>query len=88
VDAFGNLWVAAHPKMLVFLDHAKDGSNRSPSEVLKITISEDGSTGTVEQVYVNDGDPLSGSSVATVFDNKILVGGVFDDGVLVGKIKN
>ena len=37
----------------------------------------------VNQVYLNDGNPLSGSSVAAPYKGKIYVGGVFDDGVLV-----
>jgi hypothetical protein len=36
-------------------------------------------------VYLNDGNPLSGSSVAAPYKGKIYVGGVFDDGVLVLK---
>lgn len=81
-DIEGNLWVGAHTKMLVFLGHSKDANKRSPSEVLKISFPK-GQKEVVTQVYLNDGNPLSGSSVAAPYKGKIYVGGVFDDGVLV-----
>ncbi len=81
-DEEGNLWVGAHPKMLAFLSHAKNAAKRSPSEVLKITFPK-GKKAIVNQMYLNDGNPLSGSSVAVPYNGKLFVGGVFDDGVLV-----
>lgn len=81
-DTEGNLWVGAHAKMLVFLGHSKDAKKKSPSEVLKISFPK-GQKEVVTQVYLNDGNPLSGSSVAAPYKGKIYVGGVFDDGVLV-----
>jgi arylesterase/paraoxonase len=83
-DEEGNLWVGAHSKMLAFLSHAKNEINRSPSEVLKISFPKN-QAAKVEQIYLNDGNPLSGSSVAAPYNGKIYVGGVFDDGVLVLK---
>lgn len=68
--------------MFVFLGHSKDANKRSPSEVLKISFPN-GQKEVVTQVYLNDGNPLSGSSVAAPYKGKIYVGGVFDDGVLV-----
>ncbi|MFM7090001.1 MAG: SMP-30/gluconolactonase/LRE family protein [Bacteroidota bacterium] len=81
-DSDGNLWVGAHTKMLAFLGHAKDANKRSPSEVLKISFPKDQKE-VVTQVYLNDGNPLSGSSVAAPYKGKIYLGAVFDDGVLV-----
>jgi len=86
-DTEGNLWVGAHAKMLVFLGHSKDANKRSPSEVLKISFPK-GQKEVVTQVYLNDGNPLSGSSVAAPYKGKIYVGGVFDDGVLVLQNQN
>ncbi|HRF40650.1 MAG TPA: SMP-30/gluconolactonase/LRE family protein [Saprospiraceae bacterium] len=81
-DEEGNLWIGAHPKLLMFLGHSKDPAKRSLSQVLQIQL-QNPEQPVVKQVYLNDGNPLSGSSVATVWKNKLLVGGVFDDGVLV-----
>lgn len=81
-DEEGNLWVGAHPKMLMFLGHSQDPAKRSLSQVLQIQL-QNPEQPVVKQIYLNDGNPLSGSSVAAVWKNKLLVGGVFDDGVLV-----
>ena len=80
-DTEGNLWVGAHPKLLKFLSHAKDESKLSPSQVLKINL-EDTAHPIVSEIYINNGIPLSGSSVAAIYKDNLLVGGVFDDGVL------
>jgi arylesterase / paraoxonase len=84
-DSDGNLWTGAHPKLLQFLSHSKDSLKRSPSQVLKIDV-QDLNVPIVTQVYLNDGNPLSGSSVATVYKDRLLIGGVFDDGVLQVKM--
>jgi arylesterase / paraoxonase len=80
-DADGNLWVGAHPKLLKFLSHAKDSQKRSPSQALKINL-QNLEKPEITEMYVNDGNPLSGSSVTAVYKNILLLGGVFDDGVL------
>lgn len=33
---------------------------------------------TVDEIYLNNGEPLSGSGVAAVFGDTILIGSVFD----------
>ena len=82
VDPTGNLWVGCHPKMLAFAAHAKNGAKRSPSQVLMIQPNDgDFSKSTITEVYLNDGNPLSGSSAATIDGNVLLIGTVFDDGV-------
>ena len=80
VDENGDLWLGAHPQLLKFAAHAKDKDKRSASEVLKVTIS-DGSYD-VKTVYRNTGQPLSGSSVAAVKVNRLLIGSVFDPMIL------
>jgi arylesterase / paraoxonase len=80
LDEAGNLWVGAHPKLVDFLRHARDAEHRSPSQVLKLVPRGDGDYG-VEEVYLNGGRPLSGSSVAAVCGGVLLIGSVFE-GVL------
>jgi arylesterase/paraoxonase len=82
VDDEGNLWIASHPKMLKFIGHAKDSINKSPSQVFKLTPATNGTDYTVEEVYLNEGEQLSGSSVAVQYKNELLVGVVFDHKVL------
>lgn len=86
IDGMGHLWVGAHPKMLAFMGHVKSAEKRSPSQVLKIEFHNPTAPAKVEEIYLNDGDPLSGSSVAAVYQGYLLLGTVFEDGVLVGKM--
>jgi len=87
VDSKGHLWIACHPKTLRFLKHVKKASERSPSAVLEV-IYQPQYSGKFSQnlQYLNDGDPLSGSSVAAVYDRKqgktVLVGSVFESKIL------
>ena len=76
-------WSAgAHPNLLRFAAYAKGKKETAPSEVLKITYRAEGDYD-LEQVYVGDGSEMSGSSVAAIFGNLILVGNVKDDKFLV-----
>jgi arylesterase/paraoxonase len=81
LDESGDLWIGCHPKLLAFLAHSKDHTKLSPSEVIKISLENDKPT--LESVYLNDGSPLSGSSVGAVWRNKMLIGSVFGDKVLL-----
>jgi arylesterase/paraoxonase len=73
-DSDGTLWVGAHPKMLTFVGHSKDADKLSPSQVLNI----DPVTGNVEEIFLSDGSDISGSSVAAKYNQRLLIGAVFD----------
>ncbi|MCP4003450.1 MAG: hypothetical protein GY725_04565 [bacterium] len=80
IDATGALWIGAHPKTLDFLAHAGDPDALSPSQALRITPDEIHSI--VDEVYLDDGSQLSGSSVAARRGERLLIGQVFGDGIL------
>lgn len=82
VDPQGNLWVAAHPKLLTFVAHSKNPKLLSPSQVFHIVFTGVSSY-EVNEVLLDDGSHLSGSSVAVKHKNNLFVGSVFDDHVLV-----
>ena len=85
LDNEGNLWLGCHPKLLAFLSHAKDSTALSPSQILKIKYESKGKF-TAEELYLNDGKPISGSSVGAVYQNNILlIGSVFERKILVGR---
>jgi arylesterase/paraoxonase len=84
-DGQGNLWVGCHPQMLAFVAHAKDVNKRSSSQVLKISYAGKKKY-QLEEIYMNDGNPISGSSVGAVYGNQMLVGAVFDSKVLLAKL--
>ena len=76
VDSVGDLWVGAHPKLLKFTGHAKDSTKLSPSEVLQIHLQANGIFKTT-QIYINDGQEISGSSVAFKYQDYLFIGDVF-----------
>lgn len=82
VDESGNLWIGCHPKLLTFVKYSKDPQELSPSQVLKVTVQKPDSY-TVDEIYLNSGEPLSGSSVAAVSGDTMLIGSVFDARVLL-----
>ena len=77
LDDDGSLWIGSHPKALAFTRHAKNEKKLSPSQVIKVTL--DNEDNQIEEIYLNDGKLLSGSSVAAVFNNHLLIGAVFDE---------
>jgi arylesterase/paraoxonase len=88
LDQYGNLIVGAHPKMLKFLNHAKHPENRSPSQILKVVyLPKTDYKFLQEELYLNDGNPLSGSSVGAYFEKKdgtndLFIGSVFESKIL------
>lgn len=77
IDAQGNLWIGAHPKLLRIEAHGKDPKVLSPSQVLRVTPA-----GAVEEIYLDDGTQISTSTVGAVRGQRLLIGNVFDDGFL------
>jgi arylesterase/paraoxonase len=81
VDTDGNLWLAAHPKLLAFVGHAKDSTKLSPSQVIKLTPGA-GAAYAIEEIMMDDGSQLSASSIALRYKNQLYVGGVFQPRIL------
>jgi arylesterase/paraoxonase len=77
IDENGNLWIGAHPKLLRIEAHRDDARTLSPSQVLRVTPD-----GAVDEIFLDDGNQLSGSSVAAVRGRRLLIGEIFDDGFL------
>lgn len=84
-DDAGNLWLAGHPRLLEFVAHANDASKLSPSQVIKINLQsaqQDISQAEVTEVLLSTGSDISGSSVAAVSGDIMLVGSVFEAHIL------
>ncbi|MGD1935319.1 MAG: strictosidine synthase family protein [Candidatus Phaeomarinobacter sp.] len=75
----GALWIGSHPKAFEFLAHAEDPTAVASSQVVRV----DPETGKVDEVLVDLSGKLSASSVGAVNGNTLVVGAVFDSGVLV-----
>jgi len=83
IDSDGNLWIAAHPKLFDFVGHSKDPEKKSPSQVLKLSPKGDNDF-TVTEVYLKNGEELSGSSTALFYNNQVFIGVVYDNTLLRG----
>jgi arylesterase/paraoxonase len=79
LDENGDLLIGCHPQLLKFVAHGKDPKNFSPSQVIKINKIDF----SVEEIFLHDGSIYSGSTVAADYQNKILVGSVFEPAFLI-----
>ncbi len=75
-DAQGYLLNAGHPKLFAFQAHKKDPEALSPSKVIRINV--DTRPMQVETVFLDQGELLSGASGAAKWQDKLLVGSVFE----------
>lgn len=79
LDAKGNLWTAAHPKPLLFGEHTQSNDNKAPSQVFQILLNQN----RAKEIYYNHGSEIAGAATAAVYKDKILLGPVFDDHLLL-----
>jgi len=86
IDPKGDLWIGCHPKLLTFVKYSKDPQALSPSQVIKVAQTSPGQYN-VKEIYLDNGRPLSGSSVAAVFKDKLLIGSVFDERFLLCRLE-
>tara|TARA_Y100001970_G_C14232825_1_gene859757 strand:+ start:821 stop:1891 length:1071 start_codon:yes stop_codon:yes gene_type:complete len=77
IDSDDNLWIGSHPKVITFSRHIKDSTVLSPSQVYKLSFDQNHDH-IIEEVYLNLGEELSGSTVAAFYDSTILIGSVFE----------
>lgn len=79
LDENGNLLIGCHPQLLKFVAHGEDPSNFSPSQVIRINVRDK----SIEELFLNDGQVYSGSTVAAPYRNTLLVGSVFEPSFLI-----
>lgn len=82
-DEQGSFLLGAHPSPYLFLRHATKATEKAPSEVLKFRVTPEGSATDFSTVLRDPGNVFSASSVAASHGHRLVVGGVFDPGVLV-----
>ncbi|XP_046377590.1 serum paraoxonase/arylesterase 2-like isoform X1 [Haliotis rufescens] len=73
----GDLYIGLHPIGYQCMAHLDDPSVRAPSQVLQIKL-KDGSVSSVTELFVDDGNLISASTVATVYNKKMLIGSFLD----------
>ena len=82
IDPEGHLWIGAHPNLLRFAAYAKGNKPTAPSEIIKVEYRGKGDY-SVESLFTDDGNLMSGSSVAAPFGDLILTGNVMDSKFLI-----
>lgn len=82
IDTDGSVWVAGHPKLLTFVEHAKAPEVLSPTQVLRFTFGAPGEW-SVEEIYLSDGKPLSAATITTPVDGMIALGAAIQGAVVV-----
>jgi len=80
-----NLWIGCHPSLLRFNAYYGGKKEISPSEVIKINYKKKGDYA-IEKIYVEDGQEMSGSTVAAVYNDLVFVGNVMDEEFLILKL--
>ena len=78
IDTDGDIWIGAHPQLLKFVAHAANAANLSASQVLHLSTNRTEGKYKIDEIYLNDGKELSGSSVAVPFGKRLLIGSVFE----------
>lgn len=77
LDADRRLWIGAHPKLLRLVRYRSGRARTAPSQVLRL--ARDGEGGwQVEEVFLDAGERLSGSSVAAPHAGRLLIGPIQD----------
>src|SRR6056297_4355174 len=76
----GGLMLGGHVKLLTFTRHAADADVLAPSQAARLL---PGNPVEVETVFLDDGQLISGASVATTRDDALLLGSVFEPHLVV-----
>ena len=82
VDEDGVVWIAALPRL--FRSGERDAAGPAPTLVLRFDPRKAGDA-RVTRVYLNDGDEISGGTVAARWRDEFLIGALFDKKVLICK---
>lgn len=79
VDEQGMLWIAGHPRLFDLIAHRDDAATLAPTHLLRV----DPASGSVDEILLDDGSLISAASTAAVAGDRMVVGAIFDDKVLV-----
>ena len=78
----GKIWIGCHPSLLTFTAYAKGRKSIAPSEIITIDYRSKGDY-KKEVIFLDDGQNISASTVAAIYQDYILVGNVMDDHFLI-----
>lgn len=84
IDPDGLIWIGAHPSLLHFSSYAQGRNPIAPSEVITIDYEAKGNY-QVNSLYVEDGSHMSAATIAIPINDKIYLGNVMDEQMVVLK---
>lgn len=73
----------SHPNLMAFIKHYKSADKKSPSQVHGYNIK----TGEYRLIFTDDGNRISASSTAFIYNNKLYISQVFDPFILQVDLK-
>jgi len=79
----GELMLGGHVKLLTFTRHAGDAEVLAPSQAARL---QPGDSPEIETVFLDEGELISGASVATARGGALLVGSVFEPHMVVCRV--
>ncbi len=79
VDQDGQLWIGGHPSLFKYVAYKKDPNKQSPSHIVKVNPSN----GELTDIYFDDGSNYRASTIATTYHNKLFIGSVYEDHILI-----
>lgn len=74
IDADGALWIGGHPRIYQMIRHGLNPRAHSASQVIRM----DPATGEFSTAFEDDGANLSGCSVGARWNDRLLIGSVFE----------
>ena len=83
VDEAGGLWIVAHPRLFDYVKHSKDNALDSATRTLRIELDAEAGKAEIEDVYVGDGEQLSGGTIAVPVGDAVVMGSVFEKKILI-----
>lgn len=81
IDQYGDLWIAAHPKLLALMRAFRDPDVRAPTQVFKFSPAASEKERLTE-MFMDTGERISAGSVAAVHGNRMLIGSVTEPKLL------
>ena len=84
LDPVDRMWIGAHRDLPAFVfGHARNARRQAPSQVLQVEGATGAGEAVVQEVFASDGEDLSAASVAVRINGRLILGGIYDDGLLV-----
>lgn len=85
VDPQGQVWIAAHAKVLALVRHFADAARPAPTQILRFLPAAAGDARLTE-VFVDSGERLSAGSVAAVHGERMLLGSITERKLLLCRL--